>query len=203
MFTFILWGAIAVALFLAFKRIARGLTVTCVFIASLFFAIFLIDTVTMIPIRSIVSLGWYDETIENPQEVANKVGDKIKKGGEKAVDKVNEVGNEVDVKYGTADDKEWTKVEKEDKEKKPKKDKKAKQKKDKPKKVKKAKQGQEFVKYTNVKKKLKEEYRELTDKDKDIIKSFSTIYKTKIEGDDIIVWNNKDKSDEGIYIKLK
>jgi len=206
MFTVILWAAIIGALIIAFKRIASGITMVFIFIAMVFFAVFMLDTVTTVPIRSYISLGWYDDTIEDPQGTVENVTQKITKGGKKAVDEINKVGKKVDVKYGTKDNKEWTKEESEvtEQEEERKETDKQDKKKEQSKKKDSAKKGSIiYIKYNDVKQELKSSLKDLPKEDKQIIQSMTSIYKTKIDGESIAVWNNKDKSEDGIYVQLK
>ncbi|WP_416493796.1 hypothetical protein, partial [Bacillus mycoides] len=67
-----------------------------VFVGSLFFSIFMLDTFTTVNVRNYLPIGFYDKTIEDPKGAAEKVGNSIKGAGEKAVDKVNDVGDNAD-----------------------------------------------------------------------------------------------------------
>ncbi|MFV1457729.1 hypothetical protein, partial [Bacillus mycoides] len=61
----------------------------------------------------------------------------------------------------------------------------------------------EFVKYTDVNSLLKTKYSNLPHGDIEIVKAFSPILQTKIEGDKVVVYNNTDKYEEGLYIIIK
>ena len=60
-----------------------------------------------------------------------------------------------------------------------------------------------YVPYGEVSTMLKTELSDLSKKDKELIKSMSGIYKTKIEGEEVVIWNNKGKGNEGLNIRLK
>lgn len=209
MFTVILWIAIIVAIVLAFKRLARGLTVFCIFVAMIFFAVFMLDSVTTFPIRDYLSLKWYDDTIEDPKGKIENVTEVVVDGGKKAVDTINETGHRVDVKYGNEHNKEWV----EDKDKKPEETESSKdtteEESKKREKVKTSEREMDvtgetmFVPYSEVDSVLTNELKDLSKDDKQIIESMTSIYKTKINGTKMDVWNNKEKGDYGVYIKLK
>jgi len=60
-----------------------------------------------------------------------------------------------------------------------------------------------FIRYEEVKDVLKEELNFLGERDKELIRTMTNIYKTKFEGEDIIVWNTGGEGKEGIYVKYK
>lgn len=200
MFTFILWAAIIIVLFIAFKRIARGLTVFCVFIAMVFFAVFMLDTVTTFPIRSYISLNWYDDTIEDPGGAANKVKDSVVDSGKKVADKITETGKKVDVKYGTADNKEWTAKEGEKKVEPNNKTEETTEAKEEN--VSQNGESNLFIAYGDIQDELKTSLKGIPKEDKQIIESMTSIYKTTIEGTTIIV-SNKKNGETGVTVEFK
>src|SRR5699024_3411532 len=60
-----------------------------------------------------------------------------------------------------------------------------------------------YVEYEDVEDIIKEYLGDINEEDKDIMKTMSGIYKTKFEGEDIVVWNNKGTGNEGLYVKYK
>src|SRR5699024_4372732 len=221
MFAYIIWGIIILAIILSFRRLASGLIVTIVLIAAIFFVVFIIDRASDVPIRDYIPMEWFDETLDEPERKAKEVGEGFTEAGKDVADTVDEKGKELDIKYGTGDSKEWGDVEKEDKEKKEvskenkdKKDKKEGSKQDKEGKKKNKKKEDEttkklksdeglYVEYEDVEDIIKEYLGDINEEDKDIMKTMSGIYKTKFEGEDIVVWNNKGTGNEGLYVKYK
>lgn len=172
----------------------------------------MLDTFTTVNLRNFVPIGFYDKTVEDPVGTADKVGQGIKNAGDKAVDKVNDVGIRADQyfqvkKSSDVGDKTWVKGDPVEVTETPvdSTDKKVEESKPKTKKKKQTLQrGKDvFIAYADVKDVLTTEYRGLNTVDKEIIKAFSPILKTKIEGEDIIVYNNTDRVKEGLYIGLK
>src|SRR5699024_3702501 len=226
MFAYIIWGIIILAIILSFRRLASGLIVTIVLIAAVFFVVFIIDRASDVPIRDYIPMEWFDETMDEPERKAKEVGEGFTEAGKDVADTVDEKGKELDIKYGTGDSKEWVDVEEEDneeenndeskdeekedgdkdkkevsKENKDKKDKKEGSKQDKEGKKKNKKKEDETTKKLKSDEGLYVEYE--NEEDKDIMKTMSGIYKTKFEGEDIVVWNNKGTGNEGLYVKYK
>lgn len=214
LFSYITWGLVIIILLLLAKRIGRGVFGVMVFVGALFFSIFMLDTFTTVNVRNYLPIGFYDKTIEDPKGTAEKVGNSLKGAGEKAVDKVNDVGDNAD-KYFAVEksketgDKTWVKgdelvekdgmsVDKQDIE-----EGKKGSKKDKKDKTALVSGHKDFVKYTDVKSLLQTKYSKLPHGDIEIIKSFSPILQTKIEGEKVVVYNNTDKYEDGLYIVIK
>lgn len=214
MFTYILWGLIILVLVILAKRIFQGVILLVIYILLIFFAVFLLDTITPFPLRSIVTLEWYDDAVEDPGKAIQDTVGLAKDTGEKAVDKVNEAGGNLDVHYGTETDKEWSKKG-ETKEGKLLGDIRQKEGSNF-----KSNEGVEielingeeaednldiegdyFIAYSEVGKVIQEKFSNVTEGDKEIMKAMTSVYGTRIQGEKIEVWNTGDKRDEGFYVK--
>lgn len=219
MFSYIIWFLIILILILIAKRLFEGIILGILYIFIVFFGIFLLDTVTPFPLRDIVSLDWYDKTVEDPGEAVVGVVGVSKKAGEKAIDKVTEAGDNLDVHYGTKYDKEWTKKEGEESEEdnlggesnvvETNKDKDIsevknieKDKKDKPKTNTDLEGKEIYIEYGEVKELLAGELNNLDEGDKDIIRAMTSVYRTRLKGKDIEVWNTGDRGGEGVHVKV-
>lgn len=218
MFTYILWGLIVLVLVLVAKRLFQGAILLVVYVLLIFFAVFLLDTVTPFPLRSIITLQWYDDAIEDPGKAIKDTVEVAKDTSGKAVDKVNEAGGNLDVHYGTETDKEWSRVG-ESKEERLLEDVRQKEgssfkndgKEDKLSLIEEDDveksdldiEGDYFIPYKDVNKVVNEKFSQLTEGDKEIIKAMTSVYSTRIQGEDVEVWNTGDKRDEGIYVKYK
>lgn len=211
MFTYIVWGLVITLLIILAKRIGRGVFGVMVFVGVLFFSIFMLDTFTTLNLREYMSLKFYDKTVEDPVGAASEVSGKIKNAGNKAVDKINDIGKNADTYFeiessGETGDKTWLKgspVKQGDTESVVVEEGQSGKKKGiEKKKVLKA--GEEvFIAYSDVNKELKSTYYKLPNKDKEIIRSFSPILKTKIEGKNVVVFNNTDRVKDGLFIRIK
>ena len=114
MIKIIVWILLIGVLILFAKRLSRVLVVTIVFIFSVFSAIFLLDTFTVLDLRShLPFMQKYDETLDDPKKVATDVKEKVYGTGEGAIKRINIKADELDKQYGTETDSQIEKREKE------------------------------------------------------------------------------------------
>lgn len=206
MFTYLLWGLIILVLFILIKRIFDGVVLLVVYVLIIFFAVFLLDTITPFPLRSVISLEWYDEALEEPGKSVQEVANTAKDMGGKARDGITGFGNRLDVYYGTETDKEWKLLGEENKEESVKKEvtKEEKVKEETTKDIlgkSETAYGEAFLPYKKVNKALKEEWNHLTDGDKEIMRAMTSVYRTRLKGKDIEVWNTGEHYQEGFQVK--
>ncbi|MCL9628359.1 hypothetical protein [Bacillus subtilis] len=188
MFTYILWGLIIGVLILAARGLGRAAVGGVVFIGALFFAIFMLDTFTTLDIRRYVPIMFYDQTVKDPQGTAAEVKNKVLAGGREAANEVNDAGKIADETYGLNEDKEWHNNEDEDKKKKTEE-------------KTRGKVSKKFIRYDDAENDITKYFSDLSAKDKDISLSMSPIYKIKIRGDQVTVWNTGDSGENGFYIE--
>ncbi|MCH4866691.1 hypothetical protein [Bacillus sp. 1006-3] len=188
MFTYILWGLIIGVLILAARGLSRAAVGSAVLIGAIFFAIFILDTFTTLDVRRYVPIMFYDQTVKDPQGTASGVKNKVLAGGREATDEINDAGKRADEIYGLNEDKEWHKNEDEDK-------------KQKTEENVQGKVSKKFIKYEDAETEIDKFFSDLSAKDKDISLSMSPIYKIKIKGDQVTVWNTGDNGEDGFYIE--
>lgn len=194
----LLWVAIILLIYFVMKRFGSGLVVAGVLLGSIFLSIFMLDTFTTFEVRKYIPIAFYDKTIENPKEVATGIKEQVVVVGTSSVDKVNEVGDNADIKYGTGLDesKEEGTVNPRDNVKEEKKERKEKG----LEKVKKESvSGEIFIKYKDIETELETTYIGMTERDKSIVETMMPMLTIKYVGDDYEIWNIR--GDEGIYIK--
>lgn len=215
MFSYILWFLIIIAVALMAKRVFSGMLLGVMYILIIIFAVFLLDTITPFPVRDYITLEWYDDTLEEPVETVKEKAEGAKELGKKAAEYVSEAGKNLDIMYGTGLDKEWKLKEEEEDEVDEKDvvdvgelkidewetdikvDTEGNWSKD----IRWVEETEYFIKYKDVKKELKGKLSGLSKDDKEIVKSMTSIYKTRIEGKDIEVWNTGEDGGEGFYLR--
>lgn len=85
-----------------FRENIKNGVVGFVFLGGLlFFVIFLVDSYTEFPIRSLVGLETYDELKNNPKEKLSEYGDIVLDTGKSSWENLNEFGDKLDEKYDT------------------------------------------------------------------------------------------------------
>lgn len=206
MLTIILFISLGVVFILLLKKIIGIAVGIIVFFAITFISLFIIDNYTTIDLRSYIPIAFYDDTIENPKETAEKIKEKSYSVGEGAIERINEKGAETDYRYGTETEAQKEarlakeKAEKENQEndsldvdKALNTEPKEKTNFDTSKK--------QFIPYKESDKILKENYTDLTDEDIEKIKTIvpSLVITIEIE-DKYKVWNEK-KESSGFYIE--
>lgn len=188
--TVFIWVIILLLIFFARNFLGRTIFGIIFGLSFLFFAIFMIDNYTGHNLRNYIDITFYDKTLEDPQGVAEDLVDKATKGGEKANDKLNDVGSELDKKLGIDKEKNngkvWvedssdtdTNTEKESNEK--------------------SNDNSELdyqetyeIEYKDISRLLNNELSELTKEDKELIRSLSPTVKSEFEGKNIIVTNKE------------
>lgn len=203
-----IWGAIILLLILGAKRIGRGLVGVGVLVASLFLAIFLLDTFTMFDTRRYIPIAFYDKTIEDPQGTVQGLKEGAGTTGQSWKDRINLVGEKADEKYGTGrGDKDGVVDEKKTekgtgKEKEPKKEvenQKEKTNTD----IKKDKDFKNtmYVTYKEAKGRLDKELPGMNERDKTLALSLVPMLPMRYVGTEYEMWN--EKGEDGFYIKKK
>lgn len=199
--TVFIWVIILLLIFFARNFLGRTIFGIIFGLSFLFFAIFMIDNYTGHNLRNYIDITFYDKTIEDPQGVAEDLVDKATKGGEKANDKLNDVGSELDKKLGIDKEKNNSKVwvedssdtdtntEKESNEK--------------------SNDNSELdyqetyeIEYKDISRLLNNELSELTKEDKELIRSLSPTVKSEFEGKNIIVTNKEKGLFENNKLKI-
>lgn len=199
--TVFIWVIILLLIFFARNFLGRTIFGIIFGLAFLFFAIFMIDNYTGHNLRNYIDITFYDKTLEDPQGVAEDLVDKATKGGEKANDKLNDVGSELDKKLGIDKEKNngkvWvedssdtdTNTEKESNEK--------------------SNDNSELdyqetyeIEYKDISRLLNNELSELTKEDKELIRSLSPTVKSEFEGKNIIVTNKEKGLFENNKLKI-
>lgn len=209
MITIILFVSIGILFVFLLKRLVSIAIGILIFFAITFISLFIVDNYTTIDLKSFLPIAFYDDTVENPQETAEKIKDKSYEVGEGAIERITEKGNETDYRYGTETEKQKEqRLQAEQKEKeqanddslslddalneKPKENNQLDVSK------------KQFIPYKDSEKILKENYKDLTEDDIEKIKTIvpNLIITIEIENK-YKVWNEK-KEPSGFYIeKLK
>lgn len=194
--TVVIWIIILLLIFFARKFLGRTIFGIAFGIAFLFFSIFMIDNYTGHNLRNYIDITFYDKTIEDPQGVAEDLVDKATTGGEKANEKLNDVGNKLDKKLGIDKEKKNGKVWVEDSLDSTEED------------ISEVDSNEmEYqktyeIEYKDISKLLNGELSELSKEDKELIKSLSPTIKLELEGKNIIVTNSEKGLFENNKIKI-
>lgn len=106
MFTYIIWGILALLLFIFKDRIAGFFVVGIVFLVMSFLAIFTLDFYSTIDPNNqgILNLSFYNKTVEDPAEAASELGEMVVNGGKEVNDKISETGSTLDEQFGIVQD---------------------------------------------------------------------------------------------------
>lgn len=106
MFTYIIWGILALLLFIFKDRIAGFFVVGIVFLVMSFLAIFILDFYSTVDPNNqgILNLSFYNKTVEDPAEAASELGEMLVNGGKEVNDKISETGSKLDEQFGIVQD---------------------------------------------------------------------------------------------------
>lgn len=194
--TVVIWIIILLLIFFARKSLGRTIFGIAFGIAFLFFTIFMIDNYTGHNLRNYIDITFYDKTIEDPQGVAEDLVDRATSGGEKANDKLNDVGSKLDKKLGIDKEKNDGKVWVEDSSSEVDDTKNSSES-----------ESMEYQKtyeleYKDISDLLNTELSDLSKEDKELIKSLSPTVKLELEGKNIIVTNKEKGLFENNKIKI-
>lgn len=194
--TVVIWIIILLLIFFARKFLGRTIFGIAFGIAFLFFTIFMIDNYTGHNLRNYIDITFYDKTIEDPQGVAEDLVDRATSGGEKANDKLNDVGSKLDKKLGIDKEKNDGKVWVEDSSSEVDDTKNSSES-----------ESMEYQKtyeleYKDISELLNNELSDLSREDKELIKSLSPTVKLELEGKNIIVTNKEKGLFENNKIKI-
>lgn len=194
--TVVIWIIILLLIFFTRKFLGRTIFGIAFGIAFLFFTIFMIDNYTGHNLRNYIDITFYDKTIEDPQGVAEDLVDRATSGGEKANDKLNDVGSKLDKKLGIDKEKNDGKVWVEDSSSEVDDTKNSSES-----------ESMEYQKtyeleYKDISDLLNTELSDLSKEDKELIKSLSPTVKLELEGKNIIVTNKEKGLFENNKIKI-
>lgn len=199
--TVFIWIIILLLIFFARNFLGRTIFGIIFGISFLFFTIFMIDNYTGHNLRNYIDITFYDKTLADPKGVAEDLVDKATKGGEKANDKLNDIGSELDKKLGIDKEKNNGKIWVEDSS-----DEDTNKEKDS---NKKSNDNSELdyqetyvIEYKDISRLLNNELSELTKEDKELIKSLSPTVKSEFEGKNIIVTNKEKGLFENSKLKI-
>lgn len=199
--TVFIWIIILLLIFFARNFLGRTIFGIIFGISFLFFTIFMIDNYTGHNLRNYIDITFYDKTLADPKGVAEDLVDKATKGGEKANDKLNDIGSELDKKLGIEKEKNNGKIWVEDSS-----DEDTNKEKDS---NKKSNDNSEIdyqetyvIEYKDISRLLNNELSELTKEDKELIKSLSPTVKSEFEGKNIIVTNKEKGLFENSKLKI-
>lgn len=199
--TVFIWIIILLLIFFARNFLGRTIFGIIFGISFLFFTIFMIDNYTGHNLRNYIDITFYDKTLADPKGVAEDLVDKATKGGEKANDKLNDIGSELDKKLGIDKEKNNGKIWVEDSS-----DEDTTKEKDS---NKKSNDNSEIdyqetyvIEYKDISRLLNNELSELTKEDKELIKSLSPTVKSEFEGKNIIVTNKEKGLFENSKLKI-
>jgi hypothetical protein len=106
MFTYIIWGILALLLFIFKDRVAGFFVVGIVFLVMSFLAIFILDFYSTLDPNNqgVLNLSFYNKTVEDPAEAASDLGEMIVTGGNVVNDKISETGSTLDEQFGIVQD---------------------------------------------------------------------------------------------------
>ena len=199
--TVVIWIIILLLIFFARNFLGRTIFGIIFGISFLFFTIFMIDNYTGHNLRNYIDITFYDKTLEDPKGVAEDLVDKATKGGEKANDKLNDIGSDLDKKFGIDKEKNNDKIWVEDSS-----DEDTNKEKDF---NKKSNDDSELeyqetyvIEYKDISRLLNNELSELSKEDKELIKSLSPTVKSEFEGKNIIVTNKEKGLFENNKLKI-
>ena len=199
--TVFIWIIILLLIFFARNFLGRTIFGIIFGISFLFFTIFMIDNYTGHNLRNYIDITFYDKTLADPKGVAEDLVDKATKGGEKANDKLNDIGSELDKKLGIEKEKNNGKIWVEDSS-----DEDTNKEKDSNKKsndnFELDYQETYIIEYKDISRLLNNELSELTKEDKELIKSLSPTVKSEFEGKNIIVTNKEKGLFENNKLKI-
>lgn len=199
--TVFIWIIILLLIFFARNFLGRTIFGIIFGISFLFFTIFMIDNYTGHNLRNYIDITFYDKTLADPKGVAEDLVDTATKGGEKANDKLNDIGSELDKKLGIDKEKNNGKIWVEDSS-----DEDTNKEKDS---NKKSNDNSELdyqetyvIEYKDISRLLNNELSELTKEDKELIRSLSPTVKSEFEGKNIIVTNKEKGLFENNKLKI-
>lgn len=197
--TVVIWIIILLLIFFARNFLGRTIFGIIFGISFLFFTIFMIDNYTGHNLRNYIDITFYDKTLADPKGVAEDLVDKATKGGEKANDKLNDIGSDLDKKLGI--EKNNGKIWVEDSS-----DEDTNKEKDS---NKNSNNNSELdyqetyvIEYKDISRLLNNELSELSKEDKELIKSLSPTVKSEFEGKNIIVTNKEKGLFENSKLKI-
>ena len=199
--TVFIWIIILLLIFFARNFLGRTIFGIIFGISFIFFTIFMIDNYTGHNLRNYIDITFYDKTLADPKGVAEDLVDTATKGGEKANDKLNDIGSELDKKLGIDKEKNNGKIWVEDSS-----DEDTNKEKDS---NKKSNDNSELdyqetyiIEYKDISRLLNNELSELTKEDKELIRSLSPTVKSEFEGKNIIVTNKEKGLFENNKLKI-
>lgn len=199
--TVVIWIIILLLIFFARNFLGRTIFGIIFGISFLFFTIFMIDNYTGHNLRNYIDITFYDKTLADPKGVAEDLVDKATKGGEKANDKLNDIGSDLDKKFGIDKEKNNGKVWVEDSS-----DEDTNKEKDS---NKNSNDDSELeyqetyvIEYKDISRLLNNELSELSKEDKELIRSLSPTVKSEFEGKNIIVTNKEKGLFENSKLKI-
>lgn len=199
--TVFIWIIILLLIFFARNFLGRTIFGIIFGISFIFFTIFMIDNYTGHNLRNYIDITFYDKTLADPKGVAEDLVDTATKGGEKANDKLNDIGSELDKKLGIDKEKNNGKIWVEDSS-----DEDTNKEKDS---NKKSNDNSELdyqetyiIEYKDISRLLNNELSELTKEDKELIRSLSPTVKSEFEGKNIIVTNKEKGLFENSKLKI-
>lgn len=199
--TVVIWIIILLLIFFARNFLGRTIFGIIFGISFLFFTIFMIDNYTGHNLRNYIDITFYDKTLADPKGVAEDLVDKATKGGEKANDKLNDIGSDLDKKFGIDKEKNNGKVWVEDSS-----DEDTNKEKDS---NKNSNDNSELeyqetyvIEYKDISRLLNNELSELSKEDKELIRSLSPTVKSEFEGKNIIVTNKEKGLFENSKLKI-
>lgn len=199
--TVVIWIIILLLIFFARNFLGRTIFGIIFGISFLFFTIFMIDNYTGHNLRNYIDITFYDKTLADPKGVAEDLVDKATKGGEKANDKINDIGSDLDKKFGIDREKNNGKIWVEDSS-----DEDTNKEKDS---NKNSNDDSELeyqetyvIEYKDISRLLNNELSELSKEDKELIRSLSPTVKSEFEGKNIIVTNKEKGLFENNKLKI-
>lgn len=199
--TVVIWIIILLLIFFARNFLGRTIFGIIFGISFLFFTIFMIDNYTGHNLRNYIDITFYDKTLADPKGVAEDLVDKATKGGEKANDKINDIGSDLDKKFGIDREKNNGKIWVEDSS-----DEDTTKEKDS---NKNSNDDSELeyqetyvIEYKDISRLLNNELSELSKEDKELIRSLSPTVKSEFEGKNIIVTNKEKGLFENNKLKI-
>lgn len=199
--TVVIWIIILLLIFFARNFLGRTIFGIIFGISFLFFTIFMIDNYTGHNLRNYIDITFYDKTLADPKGVAEDLVDKATKGGEKANDKLNDIGSDLDKKFGIDREKNNGKIWVEDSS-----DEDTNKEKDS---NKNSNDDSELeyqetyvIEYKDISRLLNNELSELSKEDKELIRSLSPTVKSEFEGKNIIVTNKEKGLFENNKLKI-
>lgn len=104
---------IVIIAFLLRKRIANLIFGGLLFVALIFFVIFMLDWYTDANIRELTKVDFYDETIKDPEGTLQNISEKVIGTAENINENIKETGEKLDERFGVNQDNQglWIKKE--------------------------------------------------------------------------------------------